>query len=115
MANPNPDPRYQWKKGQSGNPGGKTSAHRKAEVRAAEAAALVQADLVEALARVLSEAGDEQKVNNIRSDVLKLLKDAQDRGFGAPVQHVDQTSSDGTMSPTKVEIVAVGKKPVDGE
>ncbi len=47
-----PNPNTQFKPGVSGNPGGKSSEHRKAEVRAAEAAAKVQADLVEALARL---------------------------------------------------------------
>jgi len=102
-----PPEHTQWKPGQSGNPGGKTSEHRKAEVRAAEAAAKVQADLVEALARVVSSADDDPtKLEHIRADVLKLLKDAQDRGFGAPTQHVDNTSSDGS-SPSVIKIVAV--------
>lgn len=103
LANLNP-----FKPGQSGNPGGKTSEHRKAEIRAAEAAAKVQADLVEALARVVSSAGDDaEKMEHIRSDVLKLLKDAQDRGFGSPVQPQEITSPDGSASPSVIRIVAV--------
>lgn len=118
MANPNPDTSglKPFKPGQSGNPGGKTIEHRKAEVRAAEAAAKVQADLVEALARVVSSAGgDGDKLAHIRADVLKLLKDAQDRGFGAPVQQVDNTSSDGSAAPSVIKIVAAPHSgPPDG-
>lgn len=100
MANENPSPETRFKPGVSGNPGGKTSEHRKAEVKAAEMAALVQADLVEALYNTVRAAGDDaQRLGAIRSDVLKLLKDSQDRGFGAPQVHVDNTSSDGSMSP----------------
>lgn len=107
-----PNPNTQFKPGVSGNPGGKSSEHRKAEVRAAEAAAKVQADLVEALARVVSSAGDDaEKLDHIRSDVLKLLKDAQDRGFGSPVQQIDNTSSDGSAAPSVIKIVAA---PISG-
>ena len=83
-----------------------------AKAKAAEAAAKVQADLVEALARVVSSAGDDaDKLDHIRSDVLKLLKDAQDRGFGAPVQQIDNTSSDGSAAPSVIKIVAA---PISG-
>jgi len=103
MANPNPPPppmETRWKKGQSGNPGGKTSDHRKAEIKAAELAAKVQLELLEALNNTLESAkNDEDKLAAIRSDVLKLLKDAQDRGYGAPKSSVDLSSTDGSMSP----------------
>lgn len=103
MANHNPNTSglTPFKPGQSGNPGGKTSEHRKAEIKAAELAAMVQADLVEALYNTLQQAeGDEAKLGAIKADVLKLLKDSQDRGFGSPQQHIDNTSSDGSMTPT---------------
>lgn len=95
--NGKPPVEYQFKPGQSGNPGGKTSQHRKDEIRAAEAAAKVQADLVEALANVISESGgNEAKLAFIRAEVNALLKNAQDRAYGTPSQHVDSTSSDGS-------------------
>lgn len=107
-----PPEHSQWKPGQSGNPGGKSSAHRKAEIRAAELAAKVQLDLIEALSNTLDAAeGDAVKLEAIKSDVLKLLKDAQDRGFGTPKSSLDLSSDDGTMSPpTRVELVAVPAK-----
>jgi hypothetical protein len=112
MPNPNPDTSglLPWKPGQSGNPGGKTSEHRKAEIRAAELAAKVQLDLVEALSNVLDRAeGDEAKLVAIKADVLKLIKDAQDRAFGTPKAALDLSSDDGSMSPpsvVKIEAVA---------
>ena len=106
MANPNPDTSglQPFKPGQSGNPGGKTSEHRKAEIRMAEAAAKVQADLVDALARVVEKAsGDEKKLEHVRADVLRLLSDSMDRGFGKAVQQIDSTSSDGSARlPTRI-------------
>lgn len=96
-----------FKPGQSGNPGGKTSEHRAAEVKAAELAAKVQLELVQALANVLGQAeGDDEKINAIKSDILKLLKDAQDRGFGAPTQPQEITSPDGSAGPAVIRIVA---------
>lgn len=63
----------------------------------AEAAARVQADLVEALARVVDQAKtDPAKLEHVRSDVLRLLSDSMDRGFGKAVQQIDNTSSDGS-------------------
>ena len=90
--------------GNRANPQGKTSEHRKAEIRMAEAAAKVQAEMVEALARVIDQAkGDEKKLEHVRGDILRLLSDSMDRGFGKAVQQVDNTSSDGSASlPTRI-------------
>lgn len=99
-----------FKPGQSGNPGGKTSEHRQLEVQAAELAARIQFDLVSALSDVVKEGGP-MALEQIKGDVLKLIKDAQDRGYGAPVQVLDSTSSDGTMTPTVINLVPVAVKP----
>jgi uncharacterized coiled-coil protein SlyX len=117
MANPNPDTSglNPWKPGQSGNPGGKSSEHRKAEVRAAELAAKVQLDLVEALHNTLTAAQDDvDKLAAIKADVLKLLKDTQDRAYGTPKSSVDLESPNGTMSgPSRIEIVSVAGRVAD--
>lgn len=106
-----PNPSTQFKPGVSGNPGGKSSAHRKAEVRAAEIAAGIQLELVEALAETFKDAKSTDKVEQIRGDILKLLKDSQDRAYGTPTQPTEITSPDGSLAPTTVQIVAV--KPDD--
>lgn len=102
-----PPEHTKWTAGVSGNPGGKTSEHRKAEVRAAEAAAKVQADLIEALARVMDTAKDDaDKLAYIRAEVNTLLKNAQDRAFGSPTQQIDSTSSDGSaVLPNRIVLV----------
>lgn len=98
MANPNPIPH--WKKGQSGNPGGKTSEQRKNEVRNAELATAIRMRLLEALHQTLEQELDNAAtLERIQSDVLKLIKDSEDRGLGAPKASVDLTSEDGSMSP----------------
>lgn len=99
--------------GNRANPIGKTSAHRKAEIAAAELAAKVRLEMVEALSDAFDNAESKEKIEQIRSDVLRLLKDSEDRGFGQATQPIDNTSSDGSMSPTKIEIVAVGNDSAD--
>lgn len=108
MANPNPDTSGlapKWEKGQSGNPGGKSAAHRKAEVEAAEKAAKLRLDMVNALAE-MTDGDVAALVEAIKGDNLKLLKDSEDRGFGAPTQPVDHGSSDGSMRPTVISFEA---------
>ena len=102
--------------GNKANPNGKTSEHRKAEIRAAELAAKVQLDLVEALHNTLAKAGeDEAKLVAIKADVLRLLKDSQDRAFGSPKQAIDLESPDGSMTPPQiVRIEPVAGKSDDG-
>lgn len=110
-----PPEHTKWKPGQSGNPGGKSSAHRQAEVRAAELAAQTRLELVEAFAALMADqATPEQKYALVNSDALKLLKESEDRGFGTPKSSLDLSSDDGTMSPpSRVELVAVSSKSTD--
>lgn len=95
-----PNPSTQFKPGQSGNPGGKSAAHRQAEVDAAEAAAKSRLAAVQAFANLMNGcATDEDRAALVSSDVLRLWKESEDRGFGSPQQHIDNTSSDGSMTP----------------
>jgi hypothetical protein len=95
-----PPKEYAFKPGEVNNPGGKTSEHRKAEIKAAEIAAKSRLDLVEAFARLVQGgATDEDKWKLVDSDALRLLKESEDRGFGQPKSSVDLSSEDGSMSP----------------
>lgn len=89
------------KKGEpSRNPGGKTSEQRKMEVRNAELATAIRLKLLEALHGAVSQdASNATALEKIQSDVLKLLKDSEDRGLGTPKTSIDLTSEDGSMSP----------------
>lgn len=94
MANPNPSPETRFKPGQSGNPGGKSSEHRKAEVRAAELAAKIQLDIVQALADAVDECSEsKEKLDYLNKEVNALLKNVQDRGFGTPKQTIESDSN----------------------
>lgn len=104
-GNPNPSPETRFGAGGNANPAGKTSAQRQAEYRknelsaqAGAMAAQIQVQMLEALQQHVS-ANPAAALAAIATDPLKLIKDAMDREFGTAVQKIDNTSSDGTMSP----------------
>lgn len=83
----------------NGNPVGKTSKQRKAEIKNAEKATIVRGRLLDALI-LATESG--ASLEHIEAGVLKLIKDAEDRGLGTPVQSVNVESPNGTMTPRGV-------------
>ena len=97
----------QFGAGQKANPQGKTSEQRKAEIANAEKATLLRGRMLDAVIEATSH-GDAVTLDYIEAGVLKLLKDVEDRAHGTPKQSVDNTSSDGSMTPTKIirELVA---------
>jgi hypothetical protein len=90
-----------------GNPNGKTSKQKIMEMANAEKATLVRGRLLDAVIEA-TEAGDTASLQFIEAGVLKLLKDAEDRGLGTAVQSINVESPDGTMTPkpTKIEFVS---------
>jgi hypothetical protein len=96
--------------GQSGNPGGKTSEQKRREMRNAEMATRLQEFLLEREIAAIDEPADLEASALVRETLkdvlspsqlqtvlstltvaltgerLKLIKDAQDRGLGAPTQ-----------------------------
>ena len=105
MTNKNPSPQNQFKKGVSGNPGGKTSEQKTQELRNAEAAVALRGKMLEALGSVMADMTPEEILERLEPNALKLLKDAEDRGLGAPVQPI--TSPDGSLRPSVIELVGV--------
>lgn len=92
-----PPKETQFKKGQSGNPGGVSSETARLIRDNAEAAARIRARLLKATEASLNERSTDEAMELIEAAMLKMLKDAEDRGLGAPVQ--DLRSGDGSMSP----------------
>lgn len=92
MANPNPNTsglRPPWEPGQSGNPGGLTKEVRAMIAENAEKATRLRARFLDALLHKvgkdeISEADVDAILDRLAGDALKLMKDAEDRGFGAP-------------------------------
>jgi hypothetical protein len=87
MANPNPrtDQLSPYKKGQSGNPGGKTSEQRRREISNAHKATKLREQLLDAM---LKEYESGATSDAVKSEVLKLLLDSENRGLGQPRQEV---------------------------
>ena len=82
-GNPNPSPETRFKPGQSGNPGGKTPEQRRLEIENAEKASKIRGRLLDAVL----EATDGGAIpEQVEAALLKLLKDSEDRGLGAPEQ-----------------------------
>lgn len=109
MANPKPNTSglKPFKKGQTGNPGGKTKEQVAIERRNAEAAMRVRERLLAAAEAKLAQLDDDAALEFIGIAMLKLLKDAEDRGLGAPVQ--DLKSSDGSMTPRAFLVELIDK------
>jgi hypothetical protein len=87
MANPNPSPETRFKPGETLNPHGKSSAQRKAEVKAAEIAANLRLAILSRMQERL-DAGDSVE-DMLSSDALRLFKDSEDRAHGTPKQSVE--------------------------
>jgi hypothetical protein len=96
-----PPKEHQFKPGQVANPGGKTSAQRKMEIANAERATRIRGRFLEALEGLMNEHPEKEKLieERLTSEVLRLIKESEDRGLGTPQSKVDLTSSDGTMTP----------------
>ena len=82
-----------------GNLPGRTSEQRKAEIVNAEKATLVRGLLLDAAIENIDILDAASRMDHINAAMLKLLTDSETRGLGAPTQHVDNTSSDGSMTP----------------
>lgn len=115
MANPNPDQSglTPFPKGVSPNPGGKTSAQRKREIANAERATRLRARMLVALEKSLDAAKMEDGTADalaalgiISADTLRLLKDTEDRGFGAPTSKVEGPGENGEHIVSLIRIVA---------
>ena len=102
--------------GQPGaNPGGKTKEQKRLEMANAQAAMRIRARALAAVEAKLTECSTEDAIEMlVEAAMLKLLKDSEDRGLGAPVQA--HTSPDGSMSPKGVpEDVAAALNAIAGK
>lgn len=84
-----------WKKGQTGNPGGMSSETRRLISENAAKATAIRAALLAAVQAQI-EAG---LTPELGSDLLRLVKDTEDRGFGAPKQ---TTEFEGELGVTQI-------------
>ena len=112
-GNPNPSPNTRFG-APNGNPNGKTSEQKRLEMANAEAAMRIRARALQAVEAKLAESSTEEAIELlVEAAMLKLLKDSEDRGLGAPVQQV--TSPDGSIGPTRIVIEAAKPTDADGD
>jgi hypothetical protein len=104
-GNPNPSPSTRF--GAPGGPAvGKTSEQRQLEVRNAWIATEIRGRLLDAVKATLQEdTSTENALARIEANVLKLLKDSEERGLGAPKASVDLTNSDGSLKSRQEDAV----------
>lgn len=105
--------------GQPGAPKpGITKEAARLKVRAAELAAKLQVDFLEAVDDKVSEArragASAAVIEQLTTNVLNLMKDALDREFGKAGASLDLTSSDGTAKLPNVIRLVGPEKPTDG-
>jgi Tfp pilus assembly protein PilX len=97
-GNPNPSPATRFGVGNRANPNGKTSEQKRLELANAEAAMRIRERILRAAEAKLNECSTDEVLDQfVDAAMLKLLKDSEDRGLGAPVQAV--TNPDGSLRP----------------
>lgn len=97
----------------NGNTPGKTSEGRRLEIQNAEAAMRIRARALHAVEAKLGECSTDEAISLlVEAAMLKLLKDSEDRGLGAPVQ--DVRSGDGSMTPQVITRTIVDPKNDEG-
>jgi hypothetical protein len=93
-----PPKEHQFQRGQSGNPKGKTAATKTLELQNAEAAMRIRERILRAAEAKLVECSTDDVLSQfVEAAMLKLLKDSEDRGLGAPVQPL--SNPDGSLRP----------------
>jgi hypothetical protein len=99
QGNPNPSPETRFG-GPRGNPMGKTKRQKELEYENGVLASEARNRMLTALTQALAEKSSEEIAAILSGgDILKLLKDSEDRAFGGPKASVDLSSEDGTMTP----------------
>lgn len=93
MANPNPSPETRFKPGQIANPTGKTAEQAARDMQTADLASQFRAKV---LSRVMERAElGEDALELLTPEVIRVLKDSEDRAHGTPKQSVEHGGEGG--------------------
>lgn len=107
MANPNPSPETRFKKGQSGNPSGRSSKELKAHSKAAKIAAKLKLKALSSLQEKIDggEMSEDDVIEALfNGDTLRMMKEVEDRAHGTPKQSVEQSGPDGGAIPVSLKV-----------
>jgi hypothetical protein len=100
MANPDPSPETRFKPGNPG--GGKTAEQKRLEYEAAEMSARIRHKLLSVITEKLSE--DTTSLDLLNGDLLRLLKDSEDRAHGTPKAATEISGPDGAPLPAAIAL-----------
>ena len=96
---------HQFKKGDINNPRGKTKEQRQAEMSNAKKAVKIRSLLLDKLLLLLEGLEPDDlmgALGQMNPNTLKMLKDSEDRGLGAPLQPI--AVADPNMRPRRIEL-----------
>ena len=113
-GNPNPSPATRFGAGSKGNPIGKTSEQRAAEIKNAWIATELRTRALEAAKAALANVEANGNILD-HVDLLKLIKDSEERGLGAPKANLDLTNSDGSLRSRQEDEVLAALSRVHGD
>lgn len=109
--NPSPSTRI----GAPGGPKpGKTSEQRQAEIKNAWLATELRTRALEAAKAALANVEANGSILE-HVDLLKLIKDSEERGLGAPKANLDLTNSDGSLRSRQEDAVLAALSRVHGD
>lgn len=86
-GNPNPSPGTRFKPGQIANPGGKTTEQAARDAKTADLASRFREKLLSAVMEKVE--GGENALDLLTADIIRVLKDSEDRAHGTPKQSVE--------------------------
>lgn len=107
QGNPNPSPETRFG-GPRSNPMGKTKRQKELEYQNGTLATEARHKMLSALVQVLNDKSAEEIAEILSGgDILKLIKDSEDRAFGGPKASVDVSNEDGSMKPEAVQVAVM--------
>jgi hypothetical protein len=105
-GNPNPSPETRFQPGSTPNPGGKTKEQKRLEYEAAEMSARIRHRQLSVIAERI-EAGLEPIEGMSAADLLRLMKDSEDRAYGSPKQAVQHGGDPENPLPVSIPVMFV--------
>ena len=93
MANPNPSPDTRFQPGKSGNPTGKSAETALRDHATADLASRFRHALLSSVQEKLEAGADPFSL--VTADVIRVLKDSEDRAHGTPKQSVEHGGEGG--------------------
>jgi hypothetical protein len=104
-GNPNPSPETRFKPGNVANPGGMSAAVRERNDRTADMASQFREKLISATMEKLAQGFDPFEL--LTPEVIRIVKDSEDRAHGTPKQSVEHGGEGG--GPLQVLIQRFGE------